>query len=242
MPTIKKKAYAAKTNQEQKIVTMAHEFSNFTAANKKLISIVAAVIAGVLLLTAGAMFKRSFDAQKAGPLFEAAYSVYSPRSGSNPDFAKALELFRNVHKQYPSSMSGRLAALYAANCLAALGRNDEAIKEYEAFVQENGSDKLLAGLAYQRMGYLYESIGKRAEAIKSFEQSDQMIGPGVATVELARLYEASGNSAEAQKKYKIVADKLSGSPWALEATGKVQKIQPEPAAAKAQNPVEKATK
>jgi len=242
MQTIKKKAFGAKPNQEQEIVTMAHGVSNFVAANKKIIAIVGAVLAGALLLTAGVSFKRSFDEQKAGPLFEAAYSRYSPRSGSNSDFAKALELFRDVHKQYPSSMSGRMAALYEANCLAALGRNDEAIKEYHAFVRENGSDKILAGLAYQRMGFLLESLGKQAEAIKSFEQSDQMIGPGVATVELARLYEASGNSAEAQKKYKVVADKLSGSPWALEATGKVQKIQPEPAAAKTQSPAEKATK
>ncbi len=242
MQTIKKKAYVAKPNQEQEIVTMAHEVTSFVSANRKILTIVAAVIAGALLLAAGVSFKRSFDEQKAGPLFEAAYSLYNPRSGSAPDFAKALELFRNAHKQYPSSMSGRMAALYAANCLAALGQNDEAIKEYEAFVRENGSDKLLAGLAYQRMGFLLESLGKKAEAIKSFEQSDQMIGPGVATVELARLYEASGNSAEAEKKYKIVADKLSGLPWALEAAGKVQKIQPEPAATKAQNPAEKAAK
>jgi tetratricopeptide (TPR) repeat protein len=242
MQTIKKKAYGAKPNQEQEIMTMAHEVSNFIAANRKVISIVAAVLAGVLLLTAGVLFKRSFDEQKAGPLFEAAYSLYSPRSGSNPDFEKALEQFRNLHKQYPSSMSGRLAALYAANCLAALGRNNEAVEGYETFARENGSDKLLAGLAYQRLGYLFESVGKQTEAIKSFEQSDQMIGPGMATMELARLYEASGNSAEAQKKYKIVADKLSGSPWALEATGKVQNIQQEPAAAKAQNPAEKTSK
>ena len=38
-----------------------------------------------------------------------------------------------------------------------------------------------------------------------------LIGPGIATLELARLYEAAGNSAEAQKKYKVIADKLAGT-------------------------------
>jgi tetratricopeptide (TPR) repeat protein len=231
MQTIKKKAYAAKPHQEQEIVTMANKVSKIVGANRKVLSIVAAVLAGILLLVAVVSFKRSYGEQKAGPQFEAAYSRYSPRTGSNPDYAKALELFRDVHKQYPSSMSGRMAALYAANCLAGLGRGDEALKEYQSVIHEYGSDKLIAGLAYQRIGYISAAQGKQSDAIKAFEQSDSLLGPGIATVELARMYEAAGNRAEAQKKYKMIADNLPGSTWAMEAMGKVQKIQSVPAAA-----------
>ena len=239
MQTIKKKAYAAKHQPEQEIVTLANLVSNVVAANRHTVTIVVAAIAAVLLVIAGISFKRSFDEQKAAPLFEAAYSQYSARTGSAPDLGKAYMLFRDIHSKYPSSLSGRMAALYAASCLAGLGRTDEAIKEFQSFVQEYGSDTLMTGLAYQRMGYLYSGLGNKAEAIKAFEQADSRIGPGIATVELARLYEASGNSAESLKKYKQVVDKLPGSTWAMEAIGKVQKIQPG-AAASAKSPGENA--
>ncbi len=230
MQTIKKKAYAAKPQQEQEIVTLANEVSKAVTANRKLITIVAAVLAAVLLVIGGVSLKRSSDEKNAAPLLDAAYGTYNPRSGSVPDYAKALELFRDIHKKYPSTLSGSMAAFYAANCLVSLGRNDEALKEYQSVIREYGSDKLITGLAYQRLGYLFTAQGKQPDAIKAFEQSELLIGPGIATVELARMYEAAGNSAEAQKKYKTIADKLPGSTWAMEAMGKVQKIQSVPAA------------
>jgi tetratricopeptide (TPR) repeat protein len=235
MQTIKKKGYAAKSQPKQEIVTLANEVSRFVAANRNIVMIVGAVLATALLATVGVSFKRSYDERNAAPLFDAAYSLYSPRSGANPDLGKAYDLFRDVHSKYPSSVSGRMAALYAANCLADLGRKDEALKRYQSFVQEYGSDTLMTGLAYQRMGYLYMALGNQAEAIKAFGQADSRLGPGIATVELARLYDASGNSAESLKKYKEIADKLPGSPWAMEAMGKVQSLQPGSAATTTKN-------
>ena len=109
-----------------------------------------------------------------------------------------------------------------------LGRTDEALMAYQAFAKKYSGDKFLLGLVYQRLGYAYEAVGRRDDAVKAFEQSESLIGPGVSTVELARLYEAAGNIAEAQKKYKQIADKLAGTTWAMEAMGKVQKITPPP--------------
>jgi tetratricopeptide (TPR) repeat protein len=168
------------------------------------------------------------DEQNAGPLFAAAYEQYSPTAGATPDFARALDLFRNLHIKYPSSLSGEIAQLYAGNCLMNLGRTEEALKEYQGFTGEYKNDNFLLGLAYQRMGYLYSALGNQPEAIKAFERADSLSGPGAATVELARLYEASGNSQESQKKYKTIADKLAGTAWAMEAMGKVQKIESPP--------------
>ena len=81
---------------------------------------------------------------------------------------------------------------------------------------------------YQRLGYLYTMLGKQADAIKAFKQSEAGAGPGVATVELARLYEVSGNIPDSQKKYKMVMSKLGGTSWSTEAIGKVQTIAPVP--------------
>ena len=76
------------------------------------------------------------------------------------------------------------------------------------------------------MGYVNIALGKKADAVKAFEQSESLIGPGASTLELARLYEAAGNVAGAQQQYKLIADKLAGTAWAMEAMGKTQKIAP----------------
>ncbi len=80
-------------------------------------------------------------------------------------------------------------------------------------------DKDLVGLAYQRMGYVYSALGKQSEAIASFEKAEAVLGPGIATVELAKLYERAGNTAEAQKKNKVIAEKLGGTTFAPEVQG-----------------------
>ncbi len=227
MPTIKKRGNAAKKRQpEQEIRTLAHNASEFMAAHRKNFTIVVAAFAAVLIIVAGLRFMRSMQEQKATPLVASAYSYYSPVQGTGADFVKALDLFRSVRKQYPSTRNGAIAQYYIGNCLANLGRNDEALTEYQAFVAKYAGDKFLLGLVYERMGYVYSTLGKQAEAVKAFEQSESLIGPGAATMELARLYEAAGNAAESQKKYKLITDKLAGTAWAMEAMGKVQKIAP----------------
>jgi len=71
-------------------------------------------------------------------------------------------------------------------------------------------------------------LDRQEEARQSFDQADALLGPGAATIELARSYEAAGNKAEAEKKYKVVLDKLMGTSWGIEAMGKVQKTEPAP--------------
>ena len=227
MPTIKKRGNAAKNRQpEQEIRTLAHNVSEFMASHRKNLTIIISAFAAVLILAAGYRIMRSMQEQRATPLVASAYGYYSPSQGTGADFAKALDLFRSVRKQYPSTRSGAIAQYYMGNCLANLGRNDEALTEYQAFVAKYSGDTFLLGLVYERMGYVYSALGKQAETVKAFEQSETLIGPGASTMELARLYEAAGNVTGSQQKYKLIADKLVGTEWAMEAMGKVQKIAP----------------
>jgi len=227
MPTIKKRGNAAKKRQpEQEIRTLAHNASEFMAAHRKNFTIIVTAFAAVLIIVAGLRFMRSLQEQKATPLVASAYGYYSPSQGAGADFAKALDLFRSVQKQYPATRNGAIAQYYIGNCLANLGRDDEALTEYQAFVAKYAGDKFLLGLVYERMGYVYSALGKQTEAVKAFEQSEYLIGPGASTMELARLYEAAGNVTGSQQKYKLIADKLAGTAWAMEAMGKVQKISP----------------
>ena len=233
MPTIKKRGYAAKRQSEQQIVTLSHTVSDFVAAHRKNVAIIAAIVVAIVIIAAGYSLMRSSQESSAAPLVDAAYEAYSPSQGGSADYAKALDLFRAVQKKYPSTMNGAIAQFYIGNCLMNLGRNDEALKEYQAFASRYSGDKFLLGLVSERMGYLYKALGKQADAIKAFEQADSLIGPGAPTMELAKLYEAAGDMAKSQDKYKIISEKLAGTAWGMEAMGKVQKIASVPGPASA---------
>ncbi len=226
MLRIKKKARVTKQTQEQDIATIMHKVTVVLSTYRKQVVIALSLLAALLVIAGGYSIIQSADEQKAGSLFSAAYEVYSPSGDSPADYRRALELFRGVQKKYSGTMSGAMAQYYIGNCLANLGQTDEALKEYQFFVKTYSGRKFLLGLVYQRMGYEEILLGKRAEAIKAFEQADSLETPGVATIELARLYESSGNIPESQKKYKIVQEKLGGSAWSIEAMGKAQIIEP----------------
>jgi tetratricopeptide (TPR) repeat protein len=233
MLTIKKKVRATKQTQEQEIATIMQKVSAILSPYRKQLVIAVSLLAAVLVITGGYAIMSSADEQKAGSLLSTAYESYSS-VGESPDYRKALELFRGVQKKYPRTMSAAIAQYYVGNCLANLGQSDEALKEYQFFVNTYSGKKFLLKLVYQRMGYVYSKLGQQAEAIKAFEQADALGAPGVATIELARLYEATGNIAESQKKYKIVQEELGGSTWSIEAMGKSRLIEPpsKPAAEK----------
>ncbi len=226
MLTIKKKVRVSKQTQEQEIATIMRKVTNVLSAYRQQVVIAVSILVALLVIAGGYSIIRSADERKAGSLLSVAYESYSSSGYSPTDYRKALELFRGVQKKYSGTMSAAVAQYYIGNCLANIGQEDEALKEYQVFINSYSGKKFLLGLVYQRMGYVYGMLGKQAEAIKAFEQSDALGTPGVATVELARLYEASGNIPESQKKYKIVQEKLGGSTWGIEAMGKTQSIEP----------------
>jgi tetratricopeptide (TPR) repeat protein len=228
MPTIKKRGSADVKHPEQEIVTLAHKVTAFMSKYRKQFTVVASACAVVIVLGTGYFLMRAQQERKAEPLVAAAYEYYSPTNGAGGDYRKALELFRDVQKKYAGTRSAAIAQYYAGNCLSNLGQPEEAVKEYGVFVQNYSGEKFLLGLVHQRMGYAYKELGRQEEARKSFEQADALLGPGAATIELARSYEAAGNKAEAEKKYKVVLDKLMGTSWGIEAMGKVQKTEPAP--------------
>jgi tetratricopeptide (TPR) repeat protein len=172
MLTIKKKVRATKQTQEQEIVTIMHRVTTVLSPYRQQIVIAVSVLIALLVIAGGYSIIRSADEGKAGALFSTAYETYSPSGGSPADYRKALELFRNVQKKYSGTLSGAVAQYYIGNCLVNLGQADEAIKEYQVFVNTYSAKKFLLGLVYQRMGYVYGMLGKQAEAIKAFEQSE----------------------------------------------------------------------
>ena len=226
MQTIKNKARATKHQPEQELATMMHKVSDLIAVYWQQVMIGLAAIAVVAVIAAGYGYMRSQQEQQAAPFVAVAYELYNPAGVADADYARALGLFRDIQKKYPGTKSGAIAQYYVGNCLVNLGRPDEALKEYANFTANYDGEKLLLGLVYQRMGYVYSMLGKQAEAIKAFERAEAIAGPGVPTIELARLLEISGNMPESQKKYKQAMERLGGTTWGMEAMERVQKIAP----------------
>jgi tetratricopeptide (TPR) repeat protein len=154
-------------------------------------------------------------------MLDKAYAFYNPAGGTQPDYQQALQGFQEVVKQFGGTFSGAVAQYLVGNTLAQMGRPDEALKEYDSFLKRHSSEKLLAGMVYQRMGYVYAAQGKQEEAVRSFSKAESLTGTGMATFELARIYERSGNILEAQKKYKELSEKLPATTLALEARTKL---------------------
>jgi tetratricopeptide (TPR) repeat protein len=220
--TIKKRGNAAKKQQETRIESAAQKAAAFLSVHRKTLKPAAALLAAVALIVAGYLFIQSGRNREASVLLTTAYGYYNPSGTGAPDYAGALDLYRDIQKKYSGTASAATAQYYIGNCLAGLGKTDEALKEYQYFVKRYSSEKLLLGFVYQRMGYAYAALGNQGEAVKSFERSESVEGPGFATVELARIYEREGKTEESLKKYRTILEKLQGTQWAAEAMAKMR--------------------
>lgn len=220
--TIKKRVSTSKKQSEPQIRGAAQKAAAFLSAQGKTLKPAAALLTAAAVIIAGYLFIQSGRAKEASTLLTTAHGYYSPEGGGVPDYARALDLYRDIRNRYSGTGSAATAQYYIGNCLAGLGRADEALKEYQYFVKKHSGDKFMLGLVYQRMGYVYAALGKRAEAVTSFEQGETLEGPGLATVELARMYEREGNLQESLKKYRTILEKLQGTQWAAEAMSKMR--------------------
>ena len=225
MPVIKKRSKQSRKYSATEIKGLTHELSEFLAPYKKRIITVALFLAAVTVISGGYLFLQYSWDKQASPLLNEAYEYYSPASGVPADYAKALERYRTIQKDYSSTTSGAIAQYYVANSLSNLEDHENAVKEYQYFTKKYSSKKFLLGMVWQRLGYAYLALGKQEEAVKAFQQAEAVQGPGLATVELAKMFERMGKKEEAQKKYTIIAEKLAGTPWAYEAMSKIPKKQ-----------------
>lgn len=223
MRTIKKQAYDAKKQPKQEIEGLFQ--SLLTVYGRYRMHVQAATAAVLILLIAlgGYSLYRNSSERKASALLAPALDLYS---SPQPDLEKAAELFRDVRKEYPRTLSGSIARYYEGNCLADRGRMQEALELYREVVKRRGAGNILPAMAYQRMGYAYQALGNRDESIKAFEQAESLKGPGMATFELAKLYALSGNREASQKRYKMLTDSLPGTPLSEEAAKMIKKEPP----------------
>jgi len=217
MPTIKKRTTKSLKEPQEEIKNAVHHATDMYQKNPQQFAFGAIALVVLLVVAGGYLWVRSANEKKAARQLSIAFELYKPAGGEAASYQKALENFQEIRKTYKSTISGAIAQYYIGNALVNLGRNDDALREYQSFVSQYAGEKTILGLVYQRMGYIYLSQDKKDEAVKSFEQSEKLVGTGAATFELARYFDKAGNMGEAMAKYKDIAEKLPGTSWAMEA-------------------------
>ncbi len=220
MPKIKKKAKAL-MQPEDEIKSIVHNVSDYYQAYQKQFNLAITVIVLVLAVTLIYSFVRSGNEKKASQMLSAAHDASNPGGGAPANYPVALQRFQDIVKQYGGTVNAAIAQFYVGNTYAQMGQPEAALKEYEAFISKYSSETFLLGLVYQRMGYVFLSMGKQDDAVKAFGQAEAITGTGPATLELARLYDRAGKSQEALKRYKEISDSLPSSAWAMEARKKL---------------------
>lgn len=220
MHTIKKQTYASKKQTEPQIEGLLHTLSDLYERNRQMILTAVVAVLALLAAIGGWSLYRSSTESKASAMLARALESYS---AGQPDYGRTVELLRDIEKKYSGTLSAAIAQYSLGNSLMGMGRAQEAVDAYRTFIKQYGDDKDLLGLVYQRMGYAYLDLGNREESVEAFESAEQLLGPGMATAELAKLYDQMGRKDEAKKKHALLVDKLPGTGLSAEAQKNLSK-------------------
>lgn len=137
----------------------------------------------------------------------------------------ALPKFLAVADGHSSSDSGRMARFHAAGVLVALGRYDEAQKQYDQLTSTSG---LLGQSARLGKADAQLRAGQHDAAIASFkelsEKTDSALPKEAVLLELARAYKAAGKTEDAKKTLNQIVEQHADSPAAAAAKQELEKI------------------
>lgn len=132
----------------------------------------------------------------------------------------ALAEFLAVANGYPSTGSGIAARYHAAATMAELGRNAEAIQQYQEVVAKAGGS-LYGEMARLGIADAEVASGKYDAAIATYKEMAAARGGTMPVdgilMQLANAYRAAGQTAEARQAYRRIVDEFPQSPYAADA-------------------------
>jgi tetratricopeptide (TPR) repeat protein len=169
--------------------------------------VAAAVVAGVILFQRG---RTRTESQAAERLAEATVFFWQG------DYARSLDLSKQVISQYGSTTAGRDAHRLAGDNAFWTGDYKTAIEEYRAYLKTAGSG-MLTDAARRSLAYALESDGQYAEAA---EQYTSLVGKfdresdGEMLLAAARSDTAADRPAEARKHLEKLVNEFGDTSFA----------------------------
>ena len=140
----------------------------------------------------------------------------------------ALPKLKTAADAYPDSPAGIEARYHYASALAALGRHDEAVKEFDEVVRRAGNDSLYARMAVLGKADTQSKAGQLDAAIASWkslaERTDAALPADAILMELGRAYHAKGSTDDARKTFTKLVEEHPTSPYAAEARAQLDSL------------------
>lgn len=180
------------------------------------------IAAGLLLLIGGAVwgfiwYQGQQENAASGLVYQASNYFHqipdaapdekTPAPTREENLKKAIELFGEVIAQYPRTHSASISQYYIGNTHLELGQYDEAVADYQTFLDRFQPSDVMAGLALQRMGLAYQAKGDKASAEASFEKvlsTDKALNKDQVLFLLGLLLEDQNKKEEAITQYKRI--------------------------------------
>jgi tetratricopeptide (TPR) repeat protein len=174
--------------------------------------------------------KKEGDAdQKFGSALEIYQMMNSPyREGSPSEYKTLLEKFDEVITTFPRTSSGKFSLLYKGNIRLRLGEFDEAIKEYQSFLQKARKEKLYRLFAMEGLGYAYEGkkdYEKASEAYQKIIEIGESFQLSDAYLNIGRCYEKLGKNKDALENYRAFLKVSQKSMMTNAVLGKISRLE-----------------
>jgi TolA-binding protein len=140
----------------------------------------------------------------------------------------ALPKLKAAADAYPDAASGITARYHMAGALAALGRNQDAIKEFDEVTTRSGSSSLYGRMARLGKANTQAHSGQLDAAIATWKElttaSSEDLPVDAILIELARAYVQKGNTEEAKKTFTQIVDQHPTSPYLSEARTELENL------------------
>ena len=140
----------------------------------------------------------------------------------------ALPKLKAAVDAYPDSASGITARYHMAGALATLGRNQEAITEYDEVVKRSGATSLYGRMARLGKADTQAHSGQLDAAIATWKEmttgNNDDLPVDAILIELARAYVQKGNTEEAKKTFSLIVDQHPNSPYLPEARTELENL------------------
>jgi TolA-binding protein len=129
---------------------------------------------------------------------------------------------------YPDSASGITARYHLAGALSALGKHQDAIKEYDEVARRSGGSSLYGRMARLGKADTQSHSGQIDAAIATWKEMSASEADDLPVdailIELARAYVQKGNTEEARKTFTEIVDKHPNSPYLGEARAELENL------------------
>ncbi len=221
---IKKKAGKKDIGSEAEIQDALTELKNSFKKKQKTVLIYGLIGLSAVLVLAVIIFSQYSADQKSREIENKAYNIYHNLNqkkdiSRQEQYQQALELFQQA---YGKQKSPRVL-LYIASSYFELEKYDEALKTLNDFTKKHANAKELLPIAYRKIAAIQLIKNDKEAALKTLDSlyKSGAIYQDYALIEAGRILEMEGKKAEAEAKFRELAEKFPGSPFAEEARAKL---------------------